>query len=166
MAITKQKKKEILTKLEKIVKESPAIAFVNFHGLSVAQATELRRKLRESGLGYTVAKKSLARRALEGLKLSGPMPALEGEFALAYGTDPVSPAREVYTFQKKFEKKVSLLGGVFEGKFVGKEEILSIALIPSREVLIAQFVNLVNSPIQGLVMVLGQVAKSKDPVTS
>ena len=63
MSITKEKKKEILAKL-KTISASKALAFVNFHGLTVAHALELRRKLKESGVSYFVAKKSLAKKAL------------------------------------------------------------------------------------------------------
>jgi ribosomal protein L10 len=65
------------------------------------------------------------------------------------------------SFQKKFENKVSILGGVFEGKFMDKESMLSIAAIPSQKTLYAQFVNLINSPIQGLVIGLNAIAEKK-----
>ena len=67
----------------------------------------------------------------------------------------------MFFFQKKFENKVSLQGGVFEGKFIGVEEVKALALIPPLQTLRAQFVNLLNSPLQGLVMALDGVAKKK-----
>lgn len=160
MPISKEKKKEILGKL-KTVGASKAIAFVNFHGLTVANVTEFRRALKASGVSYFVAKKSLARKAFGEASISGTMPELAGELGIAYGEDDIAPSREVFAFQKKFENKVSLLGGVFGGKFIGMEEVRALALIPSLQTLRAQFVNLINSPIQGFVMALSEIAKSK-----
>ena len=94
-------------------------------------------------------------------KISGEMPEMEGELGVVYGVDSIEPAREIYTFQKKLDKKVQIVGGVFEGKFMNKEEMLVIAQIPGLKTLHAQFVNLINSPIQGFVMTLDQVVKTK-----
>ena len=160
MSISKEKKKEILGSL-KTISASKSLAFVNFHGLTVANATELRRKLKDSGVSYLVAKKSLAKKALGESGIGGTLPELSGELGIAYGDDAIAPAREIFAFQKKFENRVSLLGGVFEGKFIGAEEAKALALIPPLQTLRAQFVNLINSPIQGFVMVLDGVAKSK-----
>ena len=165
MAITKAKKTEIIAKLKDIFATSSAVAFVEFHKLTVAHAQALRRKLREAGTGYFVAKKTLIRKAAEGGKITGALPALNGEVALAYlerGDDVTAPAREIFGFEKKLEKAVKLSGGIFEGKYIGQEEALSLASIPSRQTLYAQFANLVNSPIQRFVVVLDQIAKSKE----
>jgi large subunit ribosomal protein L10 len=164
MAKTRQMKADVLSKLEKIFSSSKSIAFVNFHELTVKHAEELRKTLRGNGTGYFVAKKTLIRKALESVNAKGELPALDGEVAVAYiesGSDVTAPAREVFGFEKKFEKAVQLIGGIFEGKFIGKEEVLSLAAIPSRQTLYAQFVNLINSPIQKLVVGLDQVAKTR-----
>lgn len=161
MPRTKTEKKEILGKLETIVKDAQSMVFVNFHGLKVGDMTLVRRKLKGEKVGFFVAKKSLTRKALEGHKVKGDMPELPGELGLAYAEDLLSPAREVYEFQKKYKGNVSILGGVFEGKFMNKEEMMAIALIPSENTLRAMFVNVINSPIQGLVMALDQIAQKK-----
>lgn len=164
MAISKQKKSEIVEKLRGIFTKSSAIVFVQFNKLNVANAQALRRKLREAGTGYYVAKKTLIRKSLEGGKTEGTLPNLDGEVAVAYleaGEDITAPAREVYGFEKKLAKAVKLIGGIFEGKFIGQEKVLSLATIPPRLTLYAQFTNLVNSPIQRLVAGLDQVAKKK-----
>ncbi len=165
MARTKDEKREIVKKVEDIVKEANSLVFVNFHGLKVQDTTAVRRKLREEGIGFFVAKKTLTERALEGTshgkKIEGTLPELNGELGLAYGKDLIAPAREVYEFQKKFKDNISILGGVFENKFMSKEEMLSIALIPSPKTLQAMFVNVINSPIQGFVMALNEIAKKK-----
>lgn len=163
MAITREKKVAILGKLGDILKSATSVAFVRFTKLRVGQANELRRTLKEKGVGYYVAKKTLVARALETKKPTGNTPALEGEIAVAFteGADTLAPHREVSAFTKRFEKAVELVGGIFEGAFVGREGALSLAAIPPRETLLAQFVNLVNSPLQRFAVVLNEVSKIK-----
>ena len=159
MAISKEKKGEILSKLQKIVKDSTSVVFINFHALPVAESTAIRRALKQKGVGYTVAKKTLTKKAFKEAGFGGTMPELSGELGIVYGTDPIEGARGVYEFQKKLDKKIQILGGVFEGKFMNQSEMLTISQIPGLQTLHAQFVNLINSPIQGLVMALDQIAK-------
>lgn len=161
MAVSKQKKGEVLEKLKKVFKESDSVAFVNFHGLKVSDAEALRRALRAAKVGYVVAKKTLTKKVLTEAGFQGEIPELQGELGIAYSNDLTAPAREVFGFQKKLENAISLQGGVFEKKFMNKEEITAIALIPSQQTLYAQFVNVINSPIQGLVMALDAVAKKR-----
>jgi len=161
MAINKEKKGEILSKLKKIVKDSVAVVFINFHALPVAQSSEIRKSLRTKGIGYTVAKKTLTKKALAEGGITGVMPELPGELGIVYGTDPLDSSREVYEFQKKLDKKIQILGGVFEGRFMNQSEMITVAQIPGLKTLQAQFVNLINSPIQGFVMALDQIAKKK-----
>ena len=161
MAINKEKKVEILSKLKKIVKDSASVVFINFHSLPVVESSLIRKSLRAKGVGYTVAKKTLTKKAFSEAGLEGVMPELPGELGIVYGTDPIEGAREVYEFQKKLDKKIKILGGVFEGKFMTQSEMLVISQIPGLKTLQAQFVNLINSPIQGFVMALDQIAKKK-----
>lgn len=161
MAITKAKKAEIFENLGTIAKGEGSRVFVNFHGLSVTDTTAVRRGLKSEGVSYLVAKKTIASKAFSESGISGELPTLTGELAIAYGEDLLAPAREVYKFQKTFKGKVSILGGVFEKRFVDAEEMVTIASIPSRHVLYAQFVNLINSPIQRFVTVLDRIAEKK-----
>ncbi len=161
MAITRAKKGEVLEKLEKALKTAKSMVFVNFKGLTVGNTTLMRRALKGESVSYSVAKKSLTERALEGGKIEGERPALEGELALAWGEDLVAPAREVYAFVKKFPENLKILGGIFDGKYMSKEEILSVAQIPSLLVLRGKFVNIINSPIQRFAIALAEVAKKK-----
>jgi large subunit ribosomal protein L10 len=161
MPITKDKKREIIEKVSKLLKDSKSVVFFHFKGFSVKNTMEMRRKLKESKVGYLVAKKTLAKRAFDEAKVSGSMPELVGEIALAYSPDLTAPAREVFNFQKKFKDNIAIVGGIFEGKYLGQTEMVAIAEIPSQQTLYAQFVNIINSPIQGLVMALDGIAKKK-----
>lgn len=161
MAISKQKKGEIVEKLKKAFKGAKSLVFVNFHGFSVGKTADLRRALKNEGVSYTVAKKTLTSRALNAEKFEGEQPRLEGELALAWGEDPVAPAREVYAFQKKFPESLKIIGGVFERRFMSAAEMMGIAAIPGLETLRGKFVNIINSPIQRLVIGLNEISKIK-----
>ena len=161
MTVTRKQKQEIIEKLVKIFQESKSLAFVNFHKLTVANAVTLRRALRAAGVGYLVAKKTLLKKAIYQSKIDGEPPKLEGEIALAYSKDDVAPMREISSFAKKIGVGLELVGGFFGGRFVSKSEAKEIAMIPDIATLRGQFVNVINSPIQGLVMVLNAYAKKK-----
>ena len=162
MAISKEKKSEILKKLKDKVVNANTVVFVNFHKLPVALATEIRKKLTGDSIGYMVAKKTLIGMAFKDSKIEGDMPALDGEIALAYGEDQIAPAKSVYDFQKKNAEVISIVGGVFEGKYMDQKSMMAVATIPPKEILYGQFVNIINSPIQGFVMALDQIAKKKE----
>ncbi len=161
MPITKQKKVELIDKLEGIVKKAKTLVFVKFKGVTANDTAGLRKKFRESGIGYTVAKKTLLKRALGSVKVSGELPVLDGEIAIAYGEDLLSPAREVYAFHKGHKENFSIAGGIFEGVYKNAGEMMTIATIPSREVLLAQLANLLNSPVQRFAIALNQIAEKK-----
>ena len=158
--LQKSKKEEMIKDLEGAIKNSQSLVFVNFHGLKVSDETKLRRSLRDKGVSYKVSRKTLLKRALLG-KATGEIPELAGEVAVAYSEDQLASAREIYNFQKGNKGLLSIIGGIFEGKFLGKEAMIEIGMIPSREVLYAQFVNLINSPIQRFAVVLDQIANTK-----
>ena len=161
MAINRAKKEEIVEKLKKAFKNAKSLIFVNFRGLSVGNATLMRSTLKGDGISYMVAKKTLVNEALEAVKFKGDQPRLEGELALAWGEDLVAPARGVHTFQEKFPENLKIMGGIFEGRFMTAVEMNEIARIPTLEVLRGKFVNIINSPIQRLVVGLNEISKIK-----
>jgi large subunit ribosomal protein L10 len=161
MAITREKKEEVRKTIEDILEKAATVVFVNFKGLGVLDTALMRRRLREKGIGYYVAKKTLIKIALGTKNFAGAIPALDGEIALAYSEDPTAAAREIHAFGKDFEGKIGIAGGIFERAYQDKRAMLDIALIPSREALLAQFVYIINSPIQGFASVLHQRAEKQ-----
>lgn len=161
MALTKAKKTEVTKELESLLSKVPSAVFVNFHGLPVAETTILRRKLRDAGVGLKVAKKTLIARALSARTLTGDMPAMPGEIAVAFGDDLLAPAREVHAFATEHKGKIKIVGGIFDGKYMAEAEMLSVATIPSREVLLSQIAYLLKSPIQRLAIAVNEVSKKK-----
>ena len=156
MAITKTKKEEIVGKVTEIAKSAKTLVFVSFKGLTVAEQNEMRKALRAQDISYTVAKKTLLRRAIP------QMPELEGEIALVSGGDELAPARELGVFVKKFGGHLAFAGGVFGGTYIGRDEITSIASIPGMETLRAMFAQVISSPRSRFAVVLGKVAETKN----
>ena len=160
MPLLKSKKEEMIKDIEKAVKESESVVFVNFHGISAGDETILRRDLRNQNVAYRVSRKTLLKRALSG-KAEGELPELSGEVAMVYGEDQIVPAREIYNFQKSHKGILNILGGIFEGKFIGGEKMMEIAMIPSREILLSKLAFLLKSPMQRLALAVNEVAKGK-----
>jgi len=163
MAKTREQKKAIIDRIEDAVKTSPSTVFVHFNGLPVGEETAMRGGLREEGVSYFVSPKTLMKRAFDSAGIEGVQPALEGEVAIAYGSeDPTGPARNVYSFVKKYGDKVSIVGGVFEGRFMDAVEMNEVATIPPMDTLRGMFANVINSPIQGFVVALNAIAEKKE----
>lgn len=160
MAITKAKKQDILAKLETVKKDSESIVFVKFNGMTVGNTTDMRAKLREEGVGYFVAKKTLMKRTF-GEAFEGTMPELEGEIAVAYSADAIAPAQKIKEYTLQYKDNLSIAGGIFQGVFKDAAEMTEIASIPPLQVLRGMFVNVINSPIQGLAIVLNAVAEKR-----
>lgn len=160
MAISKEKKSDILGQLQDIVAKGKTFVFVSFGKLSVADANALRRQLQKEGIGYKVAKKTLIKRAL-GDKFQGELPELPGQIGIAYGEDQLAPAREIYNFHKTHKEVLGIAGGIFDGKYMDQGAMLSIATIPGREVLLSQLAYLLKSPMQRIAIAVSEVAKSK-----
>ncbi|MBI4079800.1 50S ribosomal protein L10 [Candidatus Kaiserbacteria bacterium] len=163
MAKTKEQKAEIIEKLEKSLKEGASSVFVHFTKVTVAEETAMRRALKQDGVSYFVAKKTLIRRALEKLGLKHEELPLEGEIAIASGggEDVTASARLIHEFGKKLTDKLTILGGVFEGKLMGQVAMQEIATIPPLATLRAMFAQVINSPRQRLAVVLSKVAEKK-----
>lgn len=168
MAQTKQQKVEIVKKLEDAFKSAATTVFVHFKGVNIKEETEMRRDLKTANVKYTVAKKTLIKRALESLGHKTDDVPMDGEIALAYGggDDATVAARLMHEYGKKFlgpakEVKLSLIGGLFEGKLVGADMMQAIATIPPMDTLRGMFANIINSPRQRFAVVLSKVAETK-----
>ncbi|MBP9856255.1 MAG: 50S ribosomal protein L10 [Candidatus Pacebacteria bacterium] len=162
MAITREKKKDILARLQDEVVKAKTIVLVNFHGLSVLETSNLRRSLREATTKFFVAKKTLIKKAFTEAGFEGAMPEMEGEIAVAYGEDQLAVPKGVYEYEKKTSGLVKIVGGVLNGTYADQKLMVTMAQIPPREVLLAQFLNIINSPLQGLAVALNEIAKKKN----
>lgn len=162
MAISKDKKRDIVAKLIDAFKEASSIAFVSFSKLTVKDASRVRKELADSGVRYYVAKKTLIRLALKQKGYEGEIPELPGEVAVAWTTaDVTAPARGVYDLGKKLKGAITLVGGVFENVFADARKMINIATIPPMPILRGMFANIINSPRARLAIALGEVSKKK-----
>lgn len=129
-------------------------------GLSVNQVTELRKQLRGAKAEYRVIKNTLAARAADGTVLSGLKTHLKGPTAVVIGyDDPVLPAKILRDFiqAEKREEKMRITVGVLEGKIVQPAELVAVAKLPKKEVLIAMLLSAMQGPIRGVVYTLNAV---------
>ena len=162
MALSRKQKESIVSEVTDILNTSKSVVFLNFTGLDVGKTTDMRAKLGNSEVSYLVAKKTLAKIAIENsnIEVTGELPDMTGELAIAYTNgDETEAAREIYAFQKEYEDNISIQAGVFEGKLLGMKDMLEIAQIPGMLELRGMFVNLINSPIQRLAIAMDQIAK-------
>lgn len=161
MPITKAKKGEILKDLNKIVDGSKSIVFVSLKGITANDTVVMRKKLTSEKVGLKVAKKTLIKKVLADKSITGTQPEFGQETAFAYGEDLLAPAREIFNFTKEHKGLLNIVGGVFDGVYKSKEEMMSIATIPPREVLLAQIAYLLKSPMQRLAIAVSEVSKKK-----
>lgn len=153
--LTKEQKQELVNDLVDKFSKTKLTAFIDFSYLNVAQISDLRKKLRELGADLKVAKKRLIDLALEKVGLKEiKVKEFEGQIALVFGyEDEIAPAKAIYQFSLKNEP-MKILGGVLDGQFLGKDQILFLAKLSSREQLLSKLVSCLNAPLSGLVSVL------------
>lgn len=153
MALPREQKQKIIEDLKEKIESQKSMAFVGFKGLKVKDLSNLRKQIKEAGGQLKVAKKTLINLALEkfNLKLEKE---LEGEVAIIFAfEDPISPLKRVYQFSQANEN-LKIISGIFDGKFIEREEILTLAQLPSRKELLAKLVGTIQNPISGFVNVL------------
>lgn len=148
MAVTRSQKTEQLKNLKEKLANASSVIFANYIGLTVSEVSELRRKLKEGKAEMKVAKKTLMRIASKESNLPEiSEDNLPGPVACIFSfDDPLSGAQIAFRFAKE-HKQVSLVGGLFEGKILSKQEALSLAQMPNRETLLATFMSMIRSPL-------------------
>ena len=129
-------------------------------GLNVAEVTELRRALRESGSDYKVYKNTLAKRAVNSLDIKLDE-FLEGPSAISFSSDELAPVKVISEFAKK-HSALELKAGIVEGKVVEASELAKYAAIPSRETLLTMIAAGLKSPLRDVAICLDLYAKQKE----
>ena len=160
MSANFENKKGVVSEIENHAKEAKSIVLVDYRGLTVAQANELRNTVRAAGGVYKVYKNRLMKIAFENLGTTFPASDYEGTTAvLFHATDEVAPAKIALDGSKKFNNALKLKSGFVSGKYYNTEEITAFANIPSREVLVAQLLGLLTNPMRSLAVAISEVAK-------
>ena len=142
--------------------KAKSFVLVDYRGLNVAEDTAMRNELRKNNVEYKVIKNRLVLRALNQAGIEGFDKVLEGPTAMAISyEDAVAPAK-VLTENAKKLNKTAIKGGVVEGKVMTVEELAKVATIPSKPVLVAQFLGMLQTPVRSLAVVLSEIAKKQE----
>ena len=152
MSLTRKEKEQILADLVSVLKEAKGLVFADYRGLTVKEMDELRKRAREQGTKVQVAKLTLMRKALQeagiNVELDMTVPT-----AVAYSPeDEVAPAKILAKFAAD-TKKLELLAGILEGRFLGPAEVKNLAKLPGKQELLGQLVSVIAGPMRGLVTV-------------
>lgn len=143
-----------VAELKDLLSSSKGAVLVDYCGLTVAEDTELRSKMREAGVKYMVAKNTFIRIAAKEAGIEGLDAYLEHNTAVAFSAeDPVAPAKILNDFSKD-HKALEIKAGILDGKVIALDEVKALAELPSREELLAKLVGSMQAPISGLVNVL------------
>jgi large subunit ribosomal protein L10 len=160
--VDRTEKREFVTGLNQALAATSMIVVTRNTGLTVAEVTDLRRKMGAAGATYKVAKNRLTYLALDGTQFDGIKPMLTGPIALAWATDPVAVAKTAVEFAKTNEKFV-LVGGSLGTQTLNADGIKALAELPSLDVLRAQLVGMIATPATRIAGILqapaGQLAR-------
>jgi len=143
--VDRTQKELAIADLHKTFADAESVVVTQYAGLTVAQLTDLRSKMREQGVSYKVSKNRLVIRALEGTKFTGIASMLKGPVGIATSKDPVAAAKVAWTFAKDNEKLV-VIGGALGTEVMNKSAIESLSKLPSLDEIRARFIALLQTP--------------------
>jgi large subunit ribosomal protein L10 len=156
------KKQQLVETLRRVLAETTCVVVAHQSGLSVAEATQLRRQVRSAGAGFRVTKNRLARRALVGTVFELLSPLFTGPTAIAFSRDPVAAAKVVVEFANRNDK-LTIVGGGLAGRQMDPAGVRELASLPSLGELRGQLVGLLQTPGTRLAVALqatpGQIAR-------
>ena len=155
-------KENVVAGLSEVFDSSTLIVVTQYSGLTVAEATDLRVRMREAGAKFQVTKNRLALRALEGTQFSDMASLFAGTTAIAYSQDAVAAAKVAVEYAKKNDKLV-VIGGSLEGDMLDVASVKALAELPSLDELRGKFIGLIQTPATRVASVLqapaGQLAR-------
>lgn len=155
-------KREFVAELSEVFAETSMVVVTRNAGMTVADVTTLRRKMREAGASFKVAKNRLALLALDGTRFDGISPLMKGPTALAWSTDPVAVAKAAVDFAKTNDKFV-LVGGALGNQVLDANGVKALSELPSLDSLRAKILGLIQAPATKVAGVLqapaGQLAR-------
>ena len=158
----RSEKRDFIASLGQVFAETSMVVVTRNAGLSVAEVSELRRRMRAAGATYKVAKNRLALLALDGTRFDGIKPLLKGPTALAWAHDPVAVAKTAVEFAKTNDKLI-VIGGALGAQTLNADGIKALADLPSLDTLRAGLVGMIAAPATRIAGVLaapaGQLAR-------
>ena len=155
-----EQKAGVVSEIRERFENAKSVVAFDYRGLSVAEVTELRRKLRDAGADYKVYKNTLTKRALDELNIDM-SEYLAGPSAIAFGTDELSIVKVINDFAKEHDA-LELKGGIVEGKVAGLEDLKRYAAIPSRDTLLTMLAAGLMGTVRDLSICLDLYSKEKE----
>ena len=156
------KKAQQVTEVAEQFKNAASVVVVDYLGITVEEATNLRAELRKAGVQFAVVKNIILTRAAKEAGLEGMDDIFKGPSAVAFSNeDVVAPAKILADFAKKVEA-LEIKAGVVEGKVSSKEEIEALAKLPSREGLLSMLLSVLQAPVRNTALAIKAVADQKD----
>ena len=155
-----EQKATVVSEIKEKFENAKSVVMFDYRGLSVAEVTELRRKLRENGADYKVYKNTLTKRALDELNINMDE-YLAGPSAITFGTDELSIVKILADFAKD-HNALELKAGIVERKVAGLEDLKRYAAIPSRDVLLTMLAAGLMGTVRDLSICLDLYAKDKE----
>ncbi len=160
MSLTRNEKTTVVTDVTAQVAKSSSLALAEYRGLTVEHLNALRRQARDKGVYLHVLKNTLARRAVTGTPFEVASQRMVGPLIYGFSEDAVAAAKVISDFAKTNDKLI-VKGGAYAGKALDAEGVKALAAIPSKEVLLAQLLGLMQSPISRLARVVAAIAEKR-----
>jgi large subunit ribosomal protein L10 len=155
--MNRDQKAAAIAEIAQNIEESDAIFAVDYRGISVPQAAELRTKLREADTRFSVVKNTLTERAADQANAEALKALLEGPTALAFVRGDAAAAAKAISDYARATELLPFKGGLMNGEALDADQIKAIARLPSRDVLYGQLVGVIAHPISGLARMLNQL---------
>ncbi len=160
MSLNRSEKQAVIDEVNGLAAKAQTLVIAEYRGITVADMTKLRSSARSNGVSLSVLKNTLARRAVAGSAFDVVADQMTGPLIYGFSVDAVAAAKVVADFAKTNDKLV-IRAGAFAGKALDVNGVKQLASIPSKEVLLAQLVGLLQSPISRTARVLAAVAGQK-----
>jgi large subunit ribosomal protein L10 len=160
LALNLQEKQAVVAEVSAQVAQAQTIVVAEYRGIPVADITTLRANARNSGVYLHVLKNTLARRAVQGTPFEALSDKMVGPLMYSMSADAVAAAKVVHEFAKTNDKLV-IKGGAYNGKVLDATAVSALASIPSKEVLLAQLLGVMKSPITSMAIVLNALSEKK-----
>ncbi len=160
MSLNRNEKAAVITDVAAQVARSQTLALAEYRGLTVEHLNNLRRQARDKGVYLHVLKNTLARRAVAGTPFEVAAESMVGPLIYGFSEDAVAAAKVMADFAKSNDKLV-VKGGAYAGKVLSADGVKALASIPSKEVLLAQLLGLMQSPISRIARVLAAISEQR-----
>ena len=160
MSLNRSEKEAVISDVTGLAAKAQTLVMAEYRGVTVADMTKLRSNARSNGVSLSVLKNTLARRAVAGSRFEVVSDMMTGPLIYGFSEDAVAAAKVVSDFAKTNEKLV-IRGGAFAGKALDVNGVKQLANIPSKEVLLAQLLGLLQTPISRTARVLAAIAEKK-----